>query len=278
MEPFRFIFMADCQLGCYASFSGLSDDEVTAFAQRGMTVSSFPKVAGFDWDAANYRRAIAQANEIAPDFVVMGGDMVDDPFDEGQYEAVREITEDLRSRMFWVPGNHDAGDDTDHPTARSLAHYRERFGPDHYAFEHKGASFIVVNTVVWSHAEMVPAEWEEQLAALEQSLAEARERGGPIIVFGHHPLFLRDPQEADDFFNVPRVRRDPLLDLLADHGVTAYFCGHWHRNGGGTHRGVEVVISGAVGFPLGDDPSGLRIVDVGPDGLSHTYVALDTDE
>ena len=27
---FRFVFMADCQLGCYATFSGMTDDDLGA--------------------------------------------------------------------------------------------------------------------------------------------------------------------------------------------------------------------------------------------------------
>lgn len=278
MEPFRFVFMADCQLGCYASFSGLTEADVLAYEKRGMTVEPRPRIEGFDWDARNYRAAVEAANEIGPDLVVMGGDMVDDPFDQAQYDEVMSITDGLDAPMHWVPGNHDIGEDTDRPTARSIANYRERFGPDHYSFVHKGATFIVVNTVVVTHADLVPDEWEAQLAVLESTLAEAKARQGPTLVFGHHPLFLRDVDEADDFFNVPRVRRHPMLDLLADNDVSAYFCGHWHRNGGGTYRDVEVVISGAVGFPLGDDPSGIRVVDVAADSITHTYVPIDTDE
>ncbi len=36
-----------------------------------------------------------------------------------------------------------------------------------------------------------------------------------------------------------------------------------------------MVTTGPVGKPLGDDPSGLRIVRVGEAGLDHAYFALD---
>jgi hypothetical protein len=35
-----------------------------------------------------------------------------------------------------------------------------------------------------------------------------------------------------------------------------------------------MVTSGPVGYPLGDDPSGLRIVDVGEERVLHEYVPL----
>lgn len=278
MEPFRFVFMADCQLGCYATFSGRTEADVADYAARGMMIRVAPPTEGLWWDARNYEIAIAMANDLEPDFVVMGGDMVDDPADDGQYQEVLRITEALRCPMHWVAGNHDVGEDTNVPTAASIARYRERFGSDHYAFEHKGATLIAVNTVVWAHADRVPDEWEVQLAFLEDQLAVGTDRGGPILVFGHHPLFLRDPDEDDDYFNIPVERRHLLLDLLADHGAAAFLCGHWHRNGGGTYRGLDVAVTGPVGYPLGDDPSGFRIVDVDAEGVTHQYVPLQEEE
>lgn len=271
---FRFVFMADCQLGCYASFSGMDDGELEELAARGIVVPATPATSGFAWDAARYREAVAATNALDPAFAVMGGDMVDDPTDPDQYAAVLRITDGLDAPMHWVPGNHDIGVDTNVPTAASMARYRARFGPDHYAFEHDGATIIVVDTVVWVHADAVAGEWASQLAALRRELATARDRPGPVIVCGHHPLFTVAPDEPDDYWNVPLVRRMLLLDLLVDHGVDLYLCGHWHRCGGGRYRGLEVAVTGPVGYPLGTDPSGFRVVDVTDGAVHHEYRSL----
>ena len=266
--------MADCQLGCYATFSGMTQDDIARFAARDMQVDIVPRVEGWEWDARQYEKAIAMANELDPAFVVMGGDMVDDPADEEQYQEVVRVTGQLDVEMFWVPGNHDIGVDADVPTPASMARYRHRFGADHYAFAYGGATVIVVDTVVWVHAERVADEWNAQLRALRDALDAAVQREGPIIVCGHHPLFTTHPDEPDSYWNVPLERRGMLLDLLDEHRVSLYLCGHWHRNGGGRYRGVEVAVTGPVGYPLGDDPSGFRIVDVGPRAVRHNYVAL----
>jgi predicted phosphodiesterase len=276
MTAFRFLFMADCQLGCYATFSGLTDAEIADFAARDMRVRRAPKTDGFAWDALRYAEAIEAAERLRPDFVVMGGDMVNDPVSEGELAELRRITDRLDGvPMHWVPGNHDAATDTVVPTAASLRQYRERFGPDSYAFDHKGTTCIVTNTVVWQRPELVPDEWEAQRAFLEGSLRAARERGSAhIVVFGHHPLFTAAPDEDDSYWNIPRERRRPLLDLLDAYGARTFFCGHWHRNGGGRDRDLEVVVTGPVGYPLGADPSGFRIVEVDGDRLAHRYVPL----
>jgi 3',5'-cyclic AMP phosphodiesterase CpdA len=276
MGAFRFVFMADCQLGCYAALSGLSEDDVAEFARNGMQVAVAPRTQGHDWDAERYERAVTAARRLGPEFVVMGGDMVNDAADQGQLRDLLRITDRLDGvPMHWVAGNHDAAPDAAVPTAVSLQQYRERFGPDCYAFEHGGTTFVVTNTVVWQHPERVPTEWEAQLDFLERSLRNAYRRSKHILVFGHHPLFVVSPDEPDSYWNIPLERRRLILDLLHTYGVRAFFCGHWHRNGGGWDGDLEVVVSGPVGYPLGDDPSGFRVVDVDDEQVVHRYVALD---
>jgi 3',5'-cyclic AMP phosphodiesterase CpdA len=276
-EPFRFVFMADCQLGCYASFSGLSEQDVVRYAADDMVVRAVPRVDDLEWDLANLRKALTAANRIAPQFVVMGGDMVDDPGSASQYQALRETMAILEDSipMRWVPGNHDIAFDTVIPTQESIAAYRERFGPDRYAFQHRGVTFLVANTVVWDHPEEAGEAWAEEIVWLERELDAAKRRGSRhTIVFGHHPLFTADQAEDDTYWNIPGERRRILIDLFATYGVRAMLCGHWHRNGGGAAGELDVIVTGAVGYPLGHDPSGLRIVDVAEESIEHEYVAL----
>jgi serine/threonine-protein phosphatase CPPED1 len=276
VSGFRFVFMADCQLGCYATFSGMTPTEVEWFAARDMRVEAVHRVEGWEWDAQQLHATVAAANTLDPAFVIIGGDMVDDPEDAGQYDAVRRITAELHGPVHWVPGNHDCATDATAPTSQSLAAYRGRFGPDHHAFEHEGSFFVIVNTAVLAHPEHVPDELDRQLAFLESALHDATRAGARhILAFGHHPLFTRDADEPDSYWNVPQPQRRTVLQLLDAFGVRAFFSGHWHRNGGGWAGGLEVVVSGPVGYPLGADPSGFRIVDVTDDGVAHRYVALD---
>jgi len=276
-EPFRFVFMADCQLGAYASFSGATEDDVEVYAANGMTIRAAPKTEGIAWDVRQYRRAIGATNRVAPAFVVMGGDMVNEPQSEAEYSALRDVTADLNPEipMHWVPGNHDIAFDTVVPNEASIDAYRGRFGEDSYSFEHNRVTFIVSNTVIWDHPEELDGAWEAQLEFMERELEDARDRGSVhTIVLGHHPLFTDAADEEDSYWNIPAARRAPLLDLFSVYDVRAMFCGHWHRNGGGTAGGLDMVVSGPVGYPLGADPSGLRIVDVGMDAIEHRYVAL----
>ena len=268
--------MADCQLGALASFSGMDADDVVRYAARGMKVEEGPLIEGFQWDAERYTEAIAAANALRPDFVVMGGDMVDDPASDAQLEAVLRITADLDSEipMFWVPGNHDIAADTVRPTRHSIEKYRETFGPDYYGFDHGGVRFLVLDTVVLDSPQLVPEALDEQMAWFEWEIARARQAQTQIVLFGHHPLFLSEPGEADSYWTLPRERRRQLLDIIHRGRIKNAFAGHWHRNSVAWDGDFEMVTSGPVGYPLGDDPSGFRLVSVEQGAVTHQYQEL----
>ena len=56
------------------------------------------------------------------------------------------------------------------------------------------------------------------------------------------------------------------------------FCGHYHRNAGGFYNGIEQVVTSAVSAQLGNDKSGIRIVNVFEDKITHKYVNLENGD
>lgn len=278
MAPaFQYVFLADTQLGCYATFSGLDADRIASYAQMGMRVEPVRPVEGLEWDATRYRRAVTMINQIRPAFVLIGGDLIDDPNSDDQTEEFLAITRLVAPdiEVWLVPGNHDIAPDALVPTPESIERYRDRFGPDYYTFVHDRVLFVVMNTTVIDHPELVGSEWDDQRAFLEEELATAASRDvDHVVVVGHHPLFLEREDEADSYWNLPLERRAHVLGLARQAGVELGFAGHWHRNHQATSGGFTQVISGPVGYPLGDDPSGIRTVSVDPDGISHRYLPL----
>jgi len=276
-DRFRFVFLADTQLGCFATFSGLGPAQVAAYASRGMTVREAPYTMGFEWDARQYRKAVTAINRIGPAFVAIGGDFIDDADSDDQADEFLAITAtiDPDIAVRFVPGNHDIAPDSVVPTAVSVARYRQVFGADRYAFVHDRALFVVLNTPVIAHPQLVWDEWEAQLGFLEDVLGQARKRRvSHVVLLGHHPLFVESPNEPDTYWNLPLERRSVILELVHRFGVRIGFAGHWHRNSVACDGAFTQVTSGPVGYPLGDDPSGYRVVDVGVD-VSHGYHPLD---
>lgn len=65
------------------------------------------------------------------------------------------------------------------------------------------------------------------------------------------------------------------INLCLISGVKAVFSGHYHRNAGGCHDGLDMVVSSAVGCQLGNDTHGVRVVVVTEDDIIHRYHSLD---
>lgn len=58
-------------------------------------------------------------------------------------------------------------------------------------------------------------------------------------------------------------------------GVSHVFCGHYHRNITGFYKNIEIVTTCALGAPMGEDPSGLRIVKMYENNVTHIYYPLE---
>jgi 3',5'-cyclic AMP phosphodiesterase CpdA len=291
-DPLTFVQMADPQFGQFAHFSGRTPEELARYRRHGLNVRAAPKVTHFREETRRFETAVVMAGAARPRFVIVCGDMVNAAGDPGQVAEVKRIAAGLPAGvpLHYVPGNHDACPDNEVPDPESLARYRADFGPDYYAFHEGGAHFLVLNACVLQHPERAPDELDRQMSWLEGALRDASRAGAShIVAFTHQPLFMAQAEEPDEdypwapsppgrppgYWVVPRARRMPVVELFRRHGVQATFCGHWHRNHVARDGDMLEVLTGAVGYPLGDDPSGIRVVRLTAAGVGHEYRPLD---
>ncbi|HEX5220875.1 MAG TPA: hypothetical protein VFZ59_15000 [Verrucomicrobiae bacterium] len=120
-----------------------------------------------------------------------------------------------------------------------------------------------------------PQQATNQLAAQERWLRAELERARqsqaqPIVIFAHHPWFLKAADEPE-YFNIPRARRAAYLGLFQEFDVKQLFSGHYHRNALARAGELEAVTTGPVGKPLGGGKSGLRVVIVRGDQVEHRF-------
>ena len=255
-RPFLFIQLSDPQFGLFEARGAAPGD------------GTFP-------ETALYEKAITAANRLRPAFVVVTGDLVQDPSSDEQHAELMRITGQLDGDIpiYFATGNCDVGNT---PTADSLRIYRAKFGSDNYSFDAGGSHFVVLNSSVCLDPSEVPEEWDSVVAFLRNDLDVHGPGSNHTVVFMHHPLFGKSADEPDDGNAIiPRERRRIILDLLRKHETLGVFAGHWHRNNYAADGDMLMVISGPVGFPLGDDPSGLRIVKVYDDRVEHEYFGMD---
>ena len=225
----------------------------------------------FAQETANFEFAVATVNRLKPAFVVITGDLVNKPGDAAQIAEYERIRGRIGPRIpvYDMPGNHDV---ENAPTPESLAAYRNRGNKDQYVFRHGALTGIVLNSSLIHTPEKAGNELAAQDVWLRAELATARTSGvHHVVIFQHHPWFLGNADEPDQYFNIPRARRAPLLQLFRESGVRLLVSGHYHQNAHAIDGGLESVVTGPVGRPLGQARSGLRVFLVTDSSIAHKY-------
>ncbi|MCE7067122.1 metallophosphoesterase [Dyadobacter sp. CY326] len=250
-EPFFFIQMTDTQFGFF------TDNK------------------SFEKETENFEKAIALANRLKPAFVIITGDLINKPADKAQLAEYKRIVAllDPKIPIYHVAGNHDVTNDR---KENDIVQYRKELGKDFYLIKHNNMRGIVLNSLYFKSPAGVEKEAAAQEKWLNKQLKKAkRSSAAPLLVFQHHSWFLTDPNEKDEYFNIPAETRQKHLALFNQYGVSHIFAGHYHRNAFGKSGEMEMVTTGPVGKPLGKDPSGFRIVKVSGKNVSHQYYELD---
>ncbi|MEO8482583.1 MAG: metallophosphoesterase [Acidobacteriota bacterium] len=223
-------------------------------------------------EIANFSFAIANINRLKPAFVVITGDLVNKAGDAAQMAAYARLRKTIAKDIpvYEMPGNHDVENT---PTPETVAAYRRAHGRDYYTFTYSNLLGIVLDSTLIHTPDKASADAGIQRVWLEGELKRAKASGARhIVVFQHHPWFLEKADEPDQYFNIPLVRRTPLLQLFHETGVTMLVSGHYHRNAVARDGDIEAITTGPVGMPLGGAKSGMRIFLVTSTGITHRYV------
>lgn len=269
-DSFYFIQGADTQLGLKEYYEN---------DKKGL-----PLPTGRYWmeEIEHSKKAVECINALQPrpSFVVICGDLCNEyPVRDKEMRAMQEKDfKEIMSKihpsipLVCVCGNHDVGNT---PTTEGVALYRSSFGDDYYSFWKGGALFIVLNSQYYYDPSEIPEIYSQQELWLDSILNEGKKKSARIIVFQHIPCFIKDADEPDEYFNLPTAVRKPLLEKLLAAGVTHIFCGHLHYNAYSTYKSVEIITTSAIGYQLGKDTHGMRIIKVKKSGVEHSYHALE---
>ena len=224
---------------------------------------------GYENDVNSLKQAVRLVNALNVDLVVFCGDLVNS-FNDQSIADFNEIRSGLTVPSYCAPGNHDV---SNAPTASSLDRYRAAMGADYYSFEHKGYTFVIVNTSLWKAP--LAGESERQDDWLRQTLAAAHAKTSPVFVVGHYPLYLTKPDDAEEYYNLPPAKRSELLSLYQGSGVVAVLGGHKHELVINEYNGIQLVNSEATSRNTDGRPLGLRVWHVdSPTSITHEFRPL----
>lgn len=247
VEPWFFIQITDPQLGM------------------------FDNNAGFEKETVLYEKAVASINKLNPEFVVITGDFVNDPKSVTQIKEFKRITAKINPKIpvYYTPGNHDLGQT---PDKKSIKAYIKNYGNDQFSFKCNGSSFIGFNSSLIK-ANLTKSE-QQQYNWLRKRLKESQ-GSSHLILFCHFPFFNHTVDEPNSYSNIDLGDREKYLDLFNSNKVEAIFSGHHHNNGLSTYGNMQLVTTSALGKPLGQAPSGMRIVKIYSNRIEHQYYGLE---
>lgn len=226
-------------------------------------------MGGYEHDVKTFELAVEQINTMAPDFVLICGDLVSKA-NEKSFADFNRIKSGFTIPCHCAAGNHDVGNK---PTVESLQKYRKEIGKDYFALEHKGYTFVIANTQLWKAP--VKGESEKHDAWFQSALKSAHAKGSPIVVVTHYPLFVKAPDEKESYFNIGPVKRKELLDLFKSTGVVAMLAGHTHKLVVNDYEGIQMVNGETTSKNFDKRPLGFRKWTANPEGkLSHEAIKL----
>ena len=228
---------------------------------------------GFDSDVGHFKKAVLQINELAPDLVVVAGDMVNDGNNDEAINIFKSIIDQIKAPVLLAAGNHDMPDPV---TVAGLKRYRTHYGDDYQAIECKGRSIIVVNTQLWREAP--PEESRRHDVFLQENLQKAKKKQQAVVLLSHVPPFVSSVDEPDEYFNLPESKRKDILRLCDENGVIIWLAGHTHKTSRRDYRHITILNGETTGMNFDNHPAGFRLLTIYPDqSFDWDFVALKND-
>lgn len=153
-----------------------------------------------------FQMAIDKVNELEPDFVLTGGDLVYDAMRGNQarcdtlFSLYKEMSAGFNMPVYNCLGNHDlfaiyaeSPESSDHPDYK-YGMFERYFGKTYYSFDHKGWHFVVLNSLdVTENKRYQGVFSEEELEWLKADLAKVDPQT-PVVVTSHLPIITTRAQ------------------------------------------------------------------------------------
>lgn len=210
-----------------------------------------------------FQQAIQKVNQLQPDFVITGGDLVMDVLDQTYERADMLYTMyQKNAELFQMPvhntiGNHEiygiameTGVDRDHPEY-GKGMFEKRIGDRYSSFDFKGWHFMLLDSIIptddYSYAGWID---DEQMDWIEQDLTLV-DPETPIVICTHIPLISAFPQLTGNpvggtMSSLVVNNAAKVLELFQNHNLKLVLQGHLHFIEDIFAGGTRFITAGAV--------------------------------
>ena len=241
-----------------------------------------------------FKKAIAKVNELNPDFVITGGDLIMDALAQtfgradSLYNLYSETIQDFHMPVHNTMGNHEvfgyyaeSGVDATHPMYGDKM-FKDRLGKRYYVFEFSGWRFYILDSIdEWEEGGYYGYVDAEQIAWLRKDLAGV-DPETPIAISVHIPILTVQTQ-LHEGSTMPNSKGSvitnsmELLDLFKGYNLKLVLQGHLHACEDIYVNGTHFITGGAVsanwwkGQRLGME-EGFLMVHVSGDEFKSEYI------
>ena len=219
-----------------------------------------------------FRQAITRVNEINPDFVITGGDLVMDCLEQSYsradslYHIYTMMQTEFKMPVFNTIGNHEhfgwyreSGADPTHPEYGDKM-FEKRIGPRYQRIDRFGWTFFLLDSVVKDTigGGYVGGIDAEQIAWLKEQLAGIPD-SVPLVVSVHIPLLTTEAQilRGATAPNEPGeviVNSKEVQDLFKNHNLKLVLQGHLHYYETMHVFGTDYITGGSVSASWWEGP------------------------
>ena len=244
------------------------------------------------WNA-NWETARTQILELAPDLLIVGGDMTRDGTTHiEELQETKRMFDALPMPVWSIPGNHEVGNKagaSESIASATVQQFRSVYGPSEWSVvQGEGANAVRFSGFdAFLLGSGLPEE-PDLRAWLEAQVAHPRE---PNHVWVLHPALFADHPDEPDFdpvadrvawyFALDRAERRYLRDIFDATRATHVITGHVHCRRHLDWDGIQIHYAPSTAFPQwgdrwpdGDDTLGFSQFTVSGGELTPRFVPL----
>lgn len=242
-----------------------------------------------------FKTAIAKVNELKPDFVITGGDLIMDALGQNSerttmlYDMYLEICKDFQMPVYQTIGNHEvfglyeeSGIQPDHPDYGKKM-YMKRMGVEktYSSFDFNNWHFILLDGIGFTPERKYIGEIDSvQIEWLKNDLVHV-DKQTPIVVSTHIPFVsvadqMRSGGTAALSPGAVIAKSNEILALFSEHNLKLVLQGHLHIVEEIIFQDTHFITGGAVSGkwwhgPRAGFPEGFVVLDVYEDNFDWHY-------
>ena len=242
-----------------------------------------------------FKQAIKKVNQLNPDFVITGGDLVFDVLGQSferanqLYDMYVDVCNNFNMPVYNTIGNHEvfglyekSGISPNHDEyGKQMFKNRIGYENTYYSFDHKGWHFMILDDIGFTEKRRYIAEIDSgQFKWIIEDLKNVQKET-PIVISLHIPLISVGKQMLDGGTaalspGLVLENSHEILNLFKDHNLRIVLQGHLHIVEEIIYKNTHFITAGAVSArwwkgSYSGFPEGFAVIDVTENNFKWNY-------